>query len=244
MGTEQLHALAEIFARVPDQRDPRGVRHPLAAVLGLVFLGLLGRIREFAVLERWATAHWEQLGEALGFERDKPPVSTTISRILASCSLAQFQEAFNSWLKQVVLADQPLTAAVDAKTACQGFDASGQPVQMLTVFAHQLKLVLGQWSVTGEKSNEPKVLERHLTPLLETFPALRLLTGDAIFAQRPLAEVLVSTECSYLFQVKANQGDALDALVTCLGNAHQRPPAAEMLEKRGAWPIAAGCGLI
>ena len=244
MGTEQVHALAAIFAKVPDQRDPRGVRHPLAAVLGLVFLGLLGRIREFAVLERWAAAHWEQLCGPLGFERDEPPVATTISRILAGCSLAQFQEAFNSWLKQVVLSEQPLTAAVDAKTACQGFDAAGQPVQMLTVFVHQLKLVLGQWSVTGEKSNEPKVLERHVTQLLETFPALRLLTGDAIFAQRPLAEVLVSSECGYLFQVKANQADTLEALVACLGNAHLRSPAAETVEKRGACLIAAGCGLI
>jgi DDE family transposase len=244
MGTEQVHALAEIFAKVPDQRDPRGVRHPLAAVLGLVFLGLLGRIREFAVLARWAEAHWEQLREALGFEREKPPVGTTISRILAGCSLAQFQEAFNNWLKEVVLSDQPLTAAVDGKTACQGFDAAGQPVQMLTVFAHQLKLVLGQWSVTGEKSNEPKVLERRVRELLETFPALRLLTGDAIFAQRPLAEVLVSAQCDYLFQVKANQGDTLDALVACLGAAHHRPPAAETVEKRGDRWIAAGCGLI
>lgn len=244
MGTEQVHALAAIFAKVPDQRDPRGVRHPLAAVLGLVFLGLLGRMREFVVLSRWAEAHWDELREPLGFTRNEPPVGTTLSRILARCSLAQFQEAFNCWLKEVVLGDQPLTAAVDAKTACQGFDATGQPVQMLTVFAHQLKLVLGQWSVTGEKSNEPKVLERHVHQLLETFPALRLLTGDAIFAQRPLTEVLMSAECDYLFQVKANQEDTLDALVTCLGTAHERPPAAETVEKRGAWSIAAGCGLI
>ena len=80
--------------------------------------------------------------------------------------------------------------------------------------------------------------------MLETFPALRLLTGDAIFAQRPLAEVRVSAQCGYLFQVKANQADTRDALVACLGSAHHRPPAAETVEKRGPSLIAAGCGLI
>ncbi|MCL2305483.1 MAG: hypothetical protein FWC43_09085, partial [Planctomycetaceae bacterium] len=39
----------------------------------------------------------------------------------------------------------------------------------------------------------------------DTYPALKLLTGDAIFAQRPLLEALQEYECDYLFQVKENQ---------------------------------------
>jgi len=52
-------------------------------MLALVFLGLLARIREMAVLQRWAETHWDQLQEPLGFERDKPPHATTISRAIA-----------------------------------------------------------------------------------------------------------------------------------------------------------------
>jgi hypothetical protein len=37
----------------------------------------------------------------------------------------------------------------------------------------------------------------------------------------------------YLFQIKANQADTLEALVACLRNAHLRSPAAETVEKRG-----------
>jgi hypothetical protein len=51
-------------------------------MLTLVLLGLLARIREMEVLQRWAEAHRDQLQEPLGFERDKPPHATTISRIL------------------------------------------------------------------------------------------------------------------------------------------------------------------
>jgi hypothetical protein len=110
------------------------------------------------------------------------------------------------------------------------------------VFVHHLKAVLGQWSVGDEKSNEPAVLTRHLAELFESFPMLRLLTGDALYAQRPLVEALTSRGCDYLFQVKGNQADVLDALRSCLGQADQRPPAAETQEKRGLFQIAAGSG--
>ena len=116
------------------------------------------------------------------------------------------------------------------------------PVQLLTVFARQLKVVLAQWSVRGEKTNEPGVLKNHLPELFADFPLLELITGDAIFTQRPLVQELLEHRCDYLFQVKANQGDTLDAVATCFEHAAECPPLAETVEKRGALRIAAGCG--
>jgi hypothetical protein len=234
MSHSSLAHLATVFARVPDPRDPRGVRHPIPVVVSLVFLGMLARIREMVVLQRWAQVHWELLGPALGSDRNAPPNATTISRVLARCSWDEFRGAFFVWLREVALSDQPIVIAVDGKTARQGLDAQGNPVQMLTVFVHHLKLVLAQWSVTGEKTNEPTVLKNHLRELLQDFPMIALLTGDAIYAQRPLAQLLEEAQCDYLFQIKANQGDSLDALKNCLGDAEQRPPAAETSEKRGS----------
>jgi hypothetical protein len=239
----RLESLAEVFAHVPDPRKPRGVRHPMAGMLALVFLGLLARIREMAVLQRWAETHWDQLQEPLGFERDKPPHATTISRAIADCELRKFAEAFLAWMKTVVPAE-PLTAAVDAKTSCQGLGDDGQPVQLLTVLVHNLKLVLGQWSVHGEKTNEPNVLKNHLAELTADFPLLKLITGDAIYAQRPLAEALLDENCDYLLQIKGNQPDIQDAVQHCLGAAHERKPAAQTSEKKGTPWIGGGCGLI
>ncbi len=94
MSSPALSLLMEVFSQVRDFRDPRGKRHPLPAVLSLVFLGLLARIREMAVLQRWAEAHWDDLKEPLGFTREQRPHATTISRALAACSLADFSQAF------------------------------------------------------------------------------------------------------------------------------------------------------
>ena len=243
MVASALSDLAAVFSRISDPRKARGVRHPFSGIVSLVFLGLLGRITEMAVVVRWASANWDELKEPLGFTRDKPPCGSTISRVLAGLSLAEFRKAFTEWLSGM-LADVEgrWAAAVDGKTCRQGLDADGSPVQMLNVFLQQVKVALDQWSVSGDKTNEPGSLKTHLAELLDAYPALRLLTGDAIYAQRPLLEALQQHGCDYLFQVKANQPDLLDALEACFFQESPVQPAHEVTEKRGSIKRRGGFG--
>lgn len=243
MVAASLSQLEAVFSQISDPRKARGVRHPFSGIVALVFLGLLGRITEMAVVVRWAAAHWDELKEPLGFARDKPPCDTTISRALAGLSLDEFRQAFALWLN-TALADQQArwAAAVDGKTSRQGLAADGSPVQMLNVFLQRVKLALDQWSIGSDKTNEPGSLKEHLAELLTAYPALRLLTGDAIYAQRPLLELLQEHGCDYLFQVKANQPDLLDALETCFFQTFPVRPAHEVTEKRGSVRRHAGFG--
>jgi hypothetical protein len=219
------------------------VRHPFAGIVVLMLLGMMSRIREMEVLVRWAAVHWGQLKEPLGFDRDKPPCATTISRTLAQCRVADFQAALAVWLRNCV-AQTPTegVVAVDGKTAKQGLDDNGRPLHMLNAFVHDLQTVVGQWSTGTEKTNEPTLLRRHLAELLKTYPMLKLITGDAIFAQRPLAELIRKEGRDYLLQIEANQGDTLDALEHCFAQAEKRAPAAETTEKRGLCrkPVVSG----
>lgn len=235
--------LLEAFSRLGDPRRPRGVRHPFAGMVVLMLLGMLARIREMEVLVRWATTHWDRLQGPLGFDRDDPPCATTISRTLAKCRVAEFQAALSVWM-QAAVADKATegVVAVDGKTAKCGRDDGGDPLHMLNVFVHDLQAVVGQWSTGAEKTNEPTLLRRHLGELLDAYPMLRLFTGDAIFAQRPLAELICGRGRDYLLQVKGNQGDTLDALENCFAKAVERPPAASSTDKRGLWKKPAGCG--
>jgi hypothetical protein len=240
-----LARMADVFSHITDPRKARGVRHPYQGMVALVFLGLLARITEMAVLVRWAKAHWGELQEPLGFTRGQPPCDTTISRSLARLSLNEFRQAFSCWLKSALAGHATRwVAAVDGKTCRQGLAADGSPVLMLNVFLQQVKMALDEWSVGGDKTNEPGSVERHLGELLAAYPALGLLTGDAIFTQRPLLELLKTKECDYLFQVKANQPDMLDALKTCFAEASSSRPAHETTEKRGIAAILAGFGSI
>jgi DDE_Tnp_1-associated/Transposase DDE domain len=236
MVASSLQRLEAVFSQISDPRDARGVRHPFSGIVSLVFLGLLGRITEMAVVVRWAKAHWDELKAPLGFTREKPPCDTTISRALAGLSLDEFRHAFAMWLNLVLTEaeeDVPWAAAIDGKTCCQGLAGDGSPVQMLNVFLQQVKLTLDQWSIGSDKTNEPGSLKKHLGELLAAYPALQLLTGDAAYAQRPLLELLESHGCDYLFQVKENQPDILDALEACFFQDSPVQPACEAVEKRG-----------
>lgn len=232
--TVHTETLLDVFSGLEDPRCRRGVRHPFAGIVVLMLLGMLARIREMEVLVRWATVHWDQLQGPLGFDRDEPPCATTISRTLAQCRVATFQEALTTWLR-VCLADSDTEGvlAVDGKTAKQGLDDNGRPLHMLNAFVHDLQAVVGQWSTGAEKTNEPTLLRCHLQALLDTYPMLQLITGDAIFAQRPLAELICKKNRDYLLQIEANQGDTLDALEHCFAQAAERVPAGETTEKKG-----------
>lgn len=229
-----LPSLMVALSEVADPRQRRGVRHPFSGILGLTLLGLICRLNEFAALERWAAKNWHLLRRPLGFTRRKPPHPTTLSRTLAKFSLEDFQNAFSGWLQGVMADQATLVAAVDGKTSKQGFDAQGDPIQMLNVFAQDLKACLGQWPLSGDKSTEPEVLKARLSELFEKYPALRLITGDALYAQRNLAELILASGHDYLFQIKANQPDILDAAQTCFAQAVDQTADAATREKKGA----------
>jgi len=226
-------SLLEVFSQLDDPRKARGVRHPFSGIVVLTLLGMLARIREMEVLVRWATVHWDSLREPLGFDRDQPPCATTISRTLAKCSVDEFQKALDKWLRHYIAENSEGVLAVDGKTAKQGIDSDGNPLHMLNALVHDVQAVVGQWSTGDDKTNEPALFRRKLRGLLASYPMLKLITGDAIFAQRPLITMIRNLGKDYLFQIKGNQRDTLDALENCFANATERPPAALMDKKRG-----------
>ena len=90
-----------------------------------------------------------------------------------------------------MVADQELDASVGGKWAKQSGDKGGNPLVMVNVLAHDLKLCLAQWPAS-EKRYEPGVLREQLGQLFERYPGLRLLTMDALYAERDLCQAIVS----------------------------------------------------
>jgi hypothetical protein len=113
---------------------------------------------------------------------------------------------------------------------------------MLNVFAHTLKLHLASWNVRGDKTNEPSCLKKHLEELFSMYPCLKLLTGDAIFAQRPLLEALQKYNCDYLFQVKENQPKILEKMKVIFKDAEHQQPNDVMHRKKRGFQSLVVCG--
>jgi hypothetical protein len=203
-----LTLFAECLETVPDPRSKQGTIHPSTTILAIVLLGLLANISTPAEIARWTKRHFKKLSQFLRFGKWKgktrAPCDNTLTRVLKKLSLEDLQNAFAEFVN-AILSDTFIVAAVDGKTAKQTKDENGDPILMLNVFAQKLKLHLASWNVQGDKTNEPGCLKKHLGELFAMYPSLKLLTGDAIYAGRPLLTALKEYHCDYLFQVKDNQ---------------------------------------
>ena len=104
---------------------------------------------------------------------------------------------------------------------------------MLNIFAHELNLCLAQFPVTGGKPTEPQALKHAVKELLGHYPFIRLFTGDALFTQRPLAHALLEAGRDFLFAVKDNQPELLEAILTSFRDAAVREPDAKSVGKKG-----------
>ena len=227
---EAAESLFKCLEQVPDPRRARGVRHPFQAVLRLTLLGLVCGQTTMAHIAHFAKMHWPGLREPLGFVRDHPPHATTISRTLAGVPYEQLQGALTGWVSHVV-AEQEFNASVDGKWAKQSEDANGNPLVMVNVLAHDLKLCLAQWPAS-KKRYEPGVLREQLGRLFGDYPGLRLLTMDALYAERDLCRAIVSHRRDYLVRIKGNQPEALAAIKDGFAGEELEEPQAETLGKK------------
>src|SRR6476660_7510433 len=76
--------LMEVFAQVPDPRDPRGVRHSLATVLTLAQTAVLAGARTLLAIAEWTLDADRDLLSRIGIDPDQVlPSESTIRRTLA-----------------------------------------------------------------------------------------------------------------------------------------------------------------
>ena len=242
--TSSLKHFVRCLKKVHDPRSKQGQSHPFSTILAIIVLGLIGNITTLAEIQRWAELHYPELKTFLRFRRfkrqsksqkkpKKIPHAISLARVLRKLSLADLQQAFADFLL-VILNDTEIAASVDGKAAKQIKDAGGKPILMLNVFAHALHVHLASWSVQGDKTNEPGCLKQHLGELFEMFPCLKLLTGDAIDAQRPLLEAIQEYHRDYLVQVKENQPKVHAKMVEVFkGIENTEPHHVQRRKKRG-----------
>ena len=76
------------------------------------------------------------------------------------------------------------------------------------------------------------MLREQLGRLFEDYPGLRLLTMDALYAERDLCQAIVGHGRDYLVRIKGNQPAALAALVEGFTAEELGKPQAETLEKK------------
>jgi predicted transposase YbfD/YdcC len=186
-----------------DRRKPKGVRYPLAVALVIVILAKLAGEDEPEGIAHWVSLRKELLIEALGLKRNTTPHPTTFSRILAwAVDVEELQESFSQFLLSTLEGGLSVEMPIDGKTL-RGTIPQGktQGLHLLAAFLPSQGIVLFQVEVES-KENEIVAAPRVLKSV-----DLRgkIVTGDAMFAQRELSEVVVAGGGEYVWTLKDNQ---------------------------------------
>lgn len=199
-----LLTLFTCFTKIKDPRKKRGVRHNFQSILKLVTLGFCCRLVCLEHIVLFAKEHWKILKKELGFTRRQPPDATTIGRVLSKINLNELEKAFREWVSVLLETEEEYTASVDGKVLENVQGNKGNPICIVNVFIHDIRLAIAQIKVE-EKKGESTALKDALKGLFKKYPGLRILTGDAAYSGRDLCGMITEIGRDYLMQIKGNQ---------------------------------------
>lgn len=197
-----VESLASHFARLTDQRARRGVRYALAPLLVMLVLAKLCEADRPHSIAQWVAYRADWLKQTLRLSWKRMPHPATWRRLLAlALDLPRFEEVSSQFLRSL---DQEATQVLnlDGKSL-RGTRAGTEATALKLLALQQAKLnLVAHQTALKEHENEISAAKR----LLKGADLRgKIVSGDAIFAQRELSSLVVTQGGDYLWKVKENQ---------------------------------------
>ena len=216
-----IGSLYDFLSHLEDRRDSRGIRYKLVNLLTFVALAKLAGEDRLTGISEWVWHRREALAKALGLKRPQAPHRTTYSRILGeTLSVEEFEEAMGNFFAGGPRDGQWVQVTIDGKTL-RGSIPAGQTrgVHLMAAYVPGEGVVIAQVEVGG-KENEIKAAPR----LLEAIDLRgKVVSADAMLAQRQLSVQIVEAGGECVWTVKDNQPQLLDDLATLFEGAPSDP---------------------
>jgi len=197
----ELGSLFDRIQRLSDPRRARGKRYSLVTLLVIIFLAkLCGQDTPVGIAD-WASNHAQELTQLLQLKRSWMPHHNTIRRVFHQIvDETEFERLMRDYQQQRAGSGEVL--ALDGKTLRGTRIGDEEPADhVLSVYDVQEQRVISQVAV-DQKENEIVAAPRALE---QVAIAEKIITGDAIHAQRALSAQIVARGGDYLWVVKENQ---------------------------------------
>ena len=144
--------LLDALGEIEDPRKPKGVRHPLPAILALSVCAMLSGARSLYAIAQWGREH-PQFAPWLGFSRERTPCVATLHHVFRRLDVDAFESALGRWAQEW-LGEGEATIAIDGK-ALRGIHGGELPgVRLVAAYAGESGLVLGQSGGQGGSQGE------------------------------------------------------------------------------------------
>lgn len=192
--------LMEILSEeLMDFRGGNAIQHDLGDILIIGLLCILCNGNTFVDMEMFGELHEDLLRQFLSLKHGIPS-HDTFGRVFAKLDPANLDACFSHWLG--TLREQVSTrhVSIDGKTIRGSGRGWNKAKHIVTAFASDLQLVLGQLNV-GEKNNEITEIPR----LLDMFCVRKCtIKIDAMGTQKEIAGKIIEKQGDYILALKEN----------------------------------------
>jgi len=218
-------AIKKHFAKLRDPRVVGRTQHRLIDIVVLAICAVVGNCDDWpdiALFARKRQAWFQRFLEL----PNGVPCHDTFKRVFGQLDPRAFERCCLEWLRVAADLVGVRHIAIDGKTLCGSANAKLGVLHLVSAWAVQANLSLGQVAVDG-KSNEitaiPKLLE-----LLDLKGAL--VTIDAMGCQKGIARKVVAGGGDYVLAVKGNQEHLLEDVQTTVQQALEGELPDEVVE--------------
>ncbi len=206
------------LAALPDPRVRKGRRYPLAALVGLVLLGMLHGRDSLRSAWVWAGQRWGVLWRPLGAHSPQFPSYNTARDLLARLSGDDADRRLRPWLEQFL--DHPLGGVSADGKVLRGSKRDGAlALHLVALVAHEGATVLAQREAVG--GDEVAAL---LALLTEVPLGGRTVSMDAGLLNAQVTQTITEQHGDYVGSVKGNQAEVLSLLDAWVAEAVLSPP--------------------
>src|SRR3954447_3123792 len=203
---------AAAFAARKDPRRPNARHHKLLDILVIAFCASLCGAESCVDRAGFALSKEEVLREFLTLEGG-PPSHDTFRRVFRMLDPVSFADCWQAYLNSLGALCRG-HVALDGKTlrGAHNRAAGVSPLPMVSAFASETRLTLGQLAVDAQSNEIPAV--RALLWLLSLEGCT--VTLDALHAQGETAQTLRDQGADYILALKGNQGTLCEDVRTLL----------------------------
>ena len=194
--------LTSIFMQLEDKRRDLSKLHKLNDILVMAIIAVICGADSWDDIEEYCKAKQEWLTQFLNLENGIPS-HDTFNRVISSIDSEHFEACFIEWVSELIrVTNIKEIINIDGKTV-RGAKQYGikSPVHILSAWAHNNNLVLGQTKV-NDKSNEITAI-----PILLDILSIEnsIITIDAMGCQSNIANKIIDKKADYVLAVKNNQ---------------------------------------
>jgi len=194
-------SLLNYLENIDDPRKPYLIKHEFIDIITIAICAVISGAEGWNDIEEYGKVRIDWFQNFLVLPNGIPS-HDTFRKVFATIDPEQFRIHFINWIQDIAQLTKGEIIAIDGKTARRSYGKEKNPLHMVSAWAAENNLVLGQVK-TAEKSNEITAIPQ-LLDILDIKGCI--VTIDAMGCQKNIASKIIDKEADYVLALKGNQG--------------------------------------